>query len=89
MRQWLAPYTPGRPHLIAIDLPIDAASLTLGGNGDDALASIAMLRVFNYNKSRVHAARGVRACEIYVDRCVCLCVCRRSAIESHVHTHDL
>ena len=70
LHAWLAPYTPGRPHLVAIDLPVDVSATDGGGGGgvDGTLASISMLRVFNYNKSRVHAARGVRACEMYVDR---------------------
>jgi hypothetical protein len=61
IHDYAAPYNPGQPHVVIIDLPTDVSSA-------DTLASVAMLRIFNYNKSRVHAARGVRNCEIFVDR---------------------
>ena len=43
---WLAPFTPGERHLLALAL--------------DRPASLARLRVWNYNASRAHAQRGAR-----------------------------
>ena len=53
LHQWLTPFTPGAVHTVSIDL---GAEMTLG-----------MLRMWNYNKSRIHAQRGVRAVEIALD----------------------
>eukprot|EP00741_Cyanophora_paradoxa_P012206 tig00020603_g11793.t1 len=50
---WLAPFTPGRPHLIYVDM--------------DAPATLSMIRFWNYNKSRVHTTRGARTVEIGLD----------------------
>lgn len=49
---WLAPFTPGEDHTITIDL--------------GKKYQIAMIRVWNYNKSRIHSYRGVRliTCEL-------------------------
>ena len=43
---WLAPFSPGERHLLAVVL--------------DRPASLARLRVWNYNASRAHAQRGAR-----------------------------
>jgi len=50
---WLTPYTSGRHHYIFIDL---GASETL-----------AMIRIWNYNKSRIHSYRGARYIETLLD----------------------
>ena len=50
---WLAPFTEGKPNEVAIDL------------GQET--ELSMLRIWNYNKSRVHAARGARHVEVYLD----------------------
>ncbi|KAM4715269.1 katanin-interacting protein isoform 2-T2 [Anableps anableps] len=57
MHLWLAPFTPGRSHAIFLDF---AAS-----------HQIAMIRVWNYNKSRIHSFRGVKEVEMLLDgRCI-------------------
>ncbi|XP_078793926.1 katanin-interacting protein isoform X4 [Oryzias latipes] len=57
MHLWLAPFTPGRNHSIFMDF---------GG-----VCQIAMIRIWNYNKSRIHSFRGVREVEMLLDgRCI-------------------
>ncbi len=57
MHLWLAPFTPGRKHVISMDL---------GGR-----CCLAMIRVWNYNKSRIHSFRGAREVEMILDdRCI-------------------
>lgn len=57
LHQWLAPYTPGGQHIVRVDL---GETITLG-----------MLRFWNYNKSRIHAQRGVRSMEAWLDgKCI-------------------
>uniref|UniRef100_A0A673G2I0 KATNIP domain-containing protein n=1 Tax=Sinocyclocheilus rhinocerous TaxID=307959 RepID=A0A673G2I0_9TELE len=57
MHLWLAPYTPGRKHVISMDLGVRCC--------------LAMIRVWNYNKSRIHSFRGAREMEIILDgRCI-------------------
>lgn len=53
LHAWLAPFTPGRNHIVEIDF-LEHVSL-------------AMIRLWNYNKSRVHASRGARYVEISMD----------------------
>ena len=43
---WLAPYTPGAKHTVTITF--------------DSTVTLGMLRVWNYNKSRIHSLRGAR-----------------------------
>jgi hypothetical protein len=50
---WLAPFTRGQEHTIQIDLP--------------KFTTISMIRIWNYNKSRVHSFRGVRLLKITLD----------------------
>ena len=50
---WLAPYTAGRRNLIFVDLGYPRA--------------LSMLRVWNYNKSRIHSFRGARLLEVKLD----------------------
>ncbi|XP_028395506.1 LOW QUALITY PROTEIN: protein KIAA0556-like [Dendronephthya gigantea] len=53
MHLWLAPFTEGRNHLITMDFK-DSSTL-------------AMIRIWNYNKSRIHSFRGVKDVEIFLD----------------------
>ncbi|XP_035386634.1 protein KIAA0556 isoform X2 [Electrophorus electricus] len=53
MHLWLAPFTPGRRHMISLDLGLTCR--------------VAMIRVWNYNKSRIHSFRGVKDVEIQLD----------------------
>ncbi|XP_051543364.1 katanin-interacting protein-like isoform X2 [Myxocyprinus asiaticus] len=53
MHLWLAPFTPGRRHVISMDLGVECC--------------LAMIRVWNYNKSRIHSFRGAREMEIILD----------------------
>ncbi|XP_069726133.1 katanin-interacting protein isoform X2 [Phaenicophaeus curvirostris] len=46
MHLWLAPFTPGKPHYIFIDFVNSC--------------QVAMIRIWNYNKSRIHSFRGVK-----------------------------
>eukprot|EP01028_Stygiella_incarcerata_P008400 TRINITY_DN3655_c0_g1_i1.p1 TRINITY_DN3655_c0_g1~~TRINITY_DN3655_c0_g1_i1.p1 ORF type:complete len:691 (+),score=231.47 TRINITY_DN3655_c0_g1_i1:132-2204(+) len=52
-QMWLAPFVSTSPNLLFLRF--------------DEEVSISMISIWNYNKSRVHAARGVRECEIYLD----------------------
>ncbi|CAH8560633.1 unnamed protein product [Schistosoma turkestanicum] len=52
---WLTPFTSGERHFIEITLPKWIES------------PIALLRIWNYNKSRVHSYRGVKELLIYLD----------------------
>ncbi|XP_017274072.1 katanin-interacting protein isoform X2 [Kryptolebias marmoratus] len=57
MHLWLAPFTPGRSHTVFLDF--------------GASYQIAMIRIWNYNKSRIHSFRGVREVEMLLDgRCI-------------------
>ncbi|KAI6656377.1 hypothetical protein LOD99_1176 [Oopsacas minuta] len=53
LHMWLTPFTPGQPHLI--DLEFSSPS------------KLAMLRIWNYNKSRIHSHRGARHIRIELD----------------------
>jgi hypothetical protein len=50
---WLAPFTEGQSHVITIDL--------------GETKTLAMLRVWNYNKSRIHSYRGAREIIVTLD----------------------
>ena len=50
---WLAPFTPGKEHKIQIDFP--------------KFITISMIRIWNYNKSRIHSFRGVKLVKITLD----------------------
>uniref|UniRef100_A0A8C2X7G3 Katanin interacting protein n=1 Tax=Cyclopterus lumpus TaxID=8103 RepID=A0A8C2X7G3_CYCLU len=57
MHLWLAPFTPGRSHTVFLDF--------------GAPYQVAMIRVWNYNKSRIHSFRGVKEVEMLLDgRCI-------------------
>ncbi|XP_066544834.1 katanin-interacting protein isoform X2 [Amia ocellicauda] len=57
MHLWLAPFTSGLPHVIFIDFP--------------SPCQVAMIRIWNYNKSRIHSFRGVKEVEMLLDdKCI-------------------
>lgn len=57
MHLWLAPFTPGRSHTVFLDFGTSY--------------QVAMIRVWNYNKSRIHSFRGVKEVEMVLDgRCI-------------------
>ncbi|MBN3311563.1 K0556 protein, partial [Atractosteus spatula] len=51
MHLWLAPFTSGRSHVLSVDFP--------------SPCQVAMIRIWNYNKSRIHSFRGARECELW------------------------
>lgn len=53
LHAWLTPFTPGRCHWIFIEF--------------DEPVIVSMLRIWNYNKSRIHSYRGARYVEIMLD----------------------
>lgn len=53
MHLWLAPFTPGGKHSISITFAESTR--------------IAMIRIWNYNKSRIHSFRGVRCIDMILD----------------------
>ncbi|XP_053550444.1 katanin-interacting protein [Bombina bombina] len=53
MNLWLAPFTPGKLHYIYLDFVQPC--------------KVAVLRIWNYNKSRIHSYRGVKDIEILLD----------------------
>ncbi|XP_070580044.1 protein KATNIP homolog isoform X2 [Ptychodera flava] len=57
VHMWLAPFTPGCDHMIYITL--------------EQPVRIAMIRIWNYNKSRIHSFRGAKDVEIILNgRCI-------------------
>lgn len=53
MHVWLAPFTPGRSHSVSIDFMTPC--------------HVALIRIWNYNKSRIHSFRGAKDVEILLD----------------------
>lgn len=53
MHVWLAPFTPGQSHSISIDFTHPC--------------QVALIRIWNYNKSRIHSFRGVRDITMLLD----------------------
>uniref|UniRef100_I3MWA4 Katanin interacting protein n=1 Tax=Ictidomys tridecemlineatus TaxID=43179 RepID=I3MWA4_ICTTR len=53
MHVWLAPFTPGKPHAISVDFAQPC--------------HVALIRVWNYNKSRIHSFRGVKDVVMWLD----------------------
>ncbi|XP_004856059.1 protein KIAA0556 homolog isoform X4 [Heterocephalus glaber] len=53
MHVWLAPFTPGQPHSISVDFTHPC--------------QVALIRVWNYNKSRIHSFRGVKDIAMLLD----------------------
>jgi len=51
---WLAPFTSNLEHWIFMDL--------------GSIKTISMIRIWNYNKSRIHSFRGVRKMEVFLDK---------------------
>ncbi|XP_051789759.1 katanin-interacting protein [Erpetoichthys calabaricus] len=57
MHLWLAPFTPGRLHVISVDF--------------ESPCQVAMIRIWNYNKSRIHSFRGVKDIQMLLDgKCI-------------------
>ncbi|XP_032086358.1 protein KIAA0556 homolog [Thamnophis elegans] len=57
MHLWLAPFTPGKSHCVYLDFAKPC--------------EVAMIRIWNYNKSRIHSFRGVKDLSILLDeRCI-------------------
>ncbi|KAK9830170.1 hypothetical protein WJX72_010127 [[Myrmecia] bisecta] len=56
---WLAPFTPGLRHTVTIRL--------------DAPAALGCVRIWNYNKSRIHSSRGARHVELLLDGAKIFC----------------
>jgi Domain of unknown function (DUF4457) len=50
LHAWLTPFTMGQDHLVTIDF--------------DDVTTVSMIRIWNYNKSRIHSYRGARYVEI-------------------------
>jgi len=55
MNSWLTPFTEGEDHTISINL-------------NKRGHSISMIRIWNYNKSRIHSCRGARYVTISMDQ---------------------
>jgi len=53
LHAWLCPFTAGQNHEIYIEM--------------DQNTSVGMIRIWNYNKSRIHSYRGARYSEIMLD----------------------
>uniref|UniRef100_A0A8D0HK51 Katanin interacting protein n=1 Tax=Sphenodon punctatus TaxID=8508 RepID=A0A8D0HK51_SPHPU len=53
MHLWLAPFMPGKPHFISVDFLNPC--------------QVAMIRIWNYNKSRIHSFRGVKDVTMLLD----------------------
>lgn len=53
MHLWLAPFTPGSCHYIFVTF--------------ERKTKIALVRIWNYNKSRIHSYRGVKDVDIFLD----------------------
>jgi len=53
LHAWLAPFEPGDDHFIHINF--------------DMQTTVSMIRLWNYNKSRIHAFRGARYVEVTLD----------------------
>eukprot|EP01031_Cornospumella_fuschlensis_P039963 gene39963-48679_t len=64
LHMWLAPFTPGQRHSVSIRLDAAAAAGDSSGLSQQGLG---MLRLWNYNKSRIHASRGARYVQVSLD----------------------
>ncbi|XP_043770505.1 katanin-interacting protein isoform X2 [Cervus elaphus] len=53
MHVWLAPFTPGKSHSISMDFAQPC--------------QVALIRIWNYNKSRIHSFRGVKDITMLLD----------------------
>jgi protein JBTS26 len=54
LHSWMAPFTTGGRCIIYMQF--------------DSLSTVSMIRIWNYNKSRIHSLRGVRYVELNLDR---------------------
>ncbi|CAH1708620.1 katanin-interacting protein-like isoform X1 [Aphis gossypii] len=53
MHLWLTPFTPGAHHFIYLEF--------------DGVHTVAMIRIWNYNKSRIHSYRGAKDLKMYLN----------------------
>ena len=53
LHMWLTPFTPGETHLVHMEF--------------SQASQLAMLRIWNYNKSRIHSHRGARHIRVELD----------------------
>ena len=53
LHSWLTPFTSGKKHFVFLEF--------------DEPVTISMIRIWNYNKSRIHAYRGARYVELSLD----------------------
>jgi hypothetical protein len=58
LHMWLCPFTAGRHHYVFVDLGVSR--------------TLSMLRIWNYNKSRIHSYRGARYIEVMLDDILCV-----------------
>eukprot|EP00050_Salpingoeca_kvevrii_P000601 m.152057 g.152057 ORF g.152057 m.152057 type:complete len:806 (+) comp10159_c3_seq3:2678-5095(+) len=54
LHMWLAPFCPGTDHFVYLDF--------------DRPQTIAMIRIWNYNESRIHSYRGARQVTMHLDQ---------------------
>lgn len=69
LHAWLTPFTPGRDHFIFMRF--------------DDVTTVSMIRIWNYNKNRIHSSRGARYLEIKLDNRVVFKGEVRRAVGSH------
>ncbi len=53
LHAWLAPFTRGQDHWVYIEF--------------DEVTTLSMVRIWNYNKNRIHSHRGARYIEMTLD----------------------
>jgi hypothetical protein len=54
LHEWLTPFTEGEDHTVSIDLGMKS--------------QLSMIRIWNYNKSRIHSYRGARLLTCSLDK---------------------
>jgi hypothetical protein len=74
LHAWLTPFTMGEDHLITINL--------------DEETTISMIRIWNYNKSRIHSYRGARYVEINFIIRGCMIPIFKGEIKRAIGTHS-
>ena len=70
LHAWLAPYTEGDNHFIFVDLKNESGESSTRSRTSSrghGTACLSMMRLWNYNKSRIHSYRGARYVEIKLD----------------------
>lgn len=69
---WLCPFSYGRPHWIHVHLETEC--------------TLSMIRIWNYNKSRIHTDRGARYVEIILDKSV---IFKGEVKKAHGQCHNI